>query len=67
MTLTDMPEILLTTKDLAQRWQMKEQTLRHWRMRGEGPRALTVGRLVRFRLEDVESWEAANLEAEADR
>lgn len=67
MTLTDMPEILLTTKDLAQRWQIKEQTLRHWRMRGEGPRALTVGRLVRFRLEDVESWEAANLEAEADR
>ena len=67
MTLTDSPEILLTTKDLAQRWQIKEQTLRHWRMRGEGPRALAVGRLVRFRLEDVEAWESAQLEAGADR
>lgn len=67
MDTTDVPEILLTTKDLAQRWQIKEQTLRHWRMRREGPRALTVGRLVRFRLEDVEAWESAQLEAGADR
>lgn len=67
MVTTDAPVIRLTTKDLAERWGIAEQTLRHWRMRGEGPRAFTVGRLVRFRLEDVEAWEAAQLEAEADR
>lgn len=57
----------LTIKDLAARLGVSEQAVRHHRMRGYGPPSFSVGRLVRYRLADVEAWEAAQLEAEADR
>lgn len=36
------------------------QTIRGWRKRkrGEGPRAVKFGRLVRYRWEDIRAWEA---------
>ncbi|ALB03003.1 helix-turn-helix transcriptional regulator [Kocuria palustris] len=54
----------LTIKDLAARLGVSEQTIRHWRMRGYGPRSFTPrgSRLVRYRLEDVIAWENEQLE-----
>ncbi len=53
-----------TTSLLAKRLHLKEQTLRHWRMIGCGPKYIRIGgRRGRclYRLEDVEAWEAQRI------
>ena len=52
--------ILLTSKELAERWRIKEQTLRKWRLVGGGPRYICVGRAIRYRMADVEAYETEN-------
>lgn len=53
--------MILTSKDLAARWKVTEQALRHWRMKNKGPSYIKLGEgkkaTVRYRLEDVEAWE----------
>lgn len=49
---------LLTDGDLAEHFNCSETTSRNWRVRGEGPRWIKVGRLVRYRLSDVLAYEA---------
>jgi hypothetical protein len=48
--------------DLARRWQMSERTLERWRWQGCGPHYLKLGGHVAYRLEDIEAFEAANLQ-----
>lgn len=55
---------MLTVSDLADRLQVPVQTLYAWRHRGEGPRAVRVGRHLRYRIEDVDAWLAALAEAQ---
>ncbi len=57
-----MPDRLLTLPEVADYLGVPEKTIYMWRTRGVGPRGLRVGRHVRFRREDVESW----LELQAD-
>lgn len=47
----------LTTKDLAQRWRVREETLRAWRVRKVGPPWRKIGPLVRYTLRAVEKYE----------
>ena len=47
---------LLTVEELAERLGLVRDTLYHWRVRGEGPRAIKVGGRVRYRQCDVEAW-----------
>lgn len=47
---------LLTEKDLAAALQMKPQSLADWRHRGQGPRYVKMGQLVRYRISDVQEW-----------
>ena len=49
---------LLTTDALATRWGISPGTLRNWRTAGKGPKYIKVSNLVRYRLSDVEKWEA---------
>ncbi|CAN5462011.1 hypothetical protein BH11PLA2_BH11PLA2_51640 [soil metagenome] len=35
---------------------LKGQTLAIWRMNGKGPRYLKIGRLVKYRISDLEAW-----------
>lgn len=35
---------------------IKIQTLANWRVEGRGPKFYRVGRLVRYRIEDLEAW-----------
>lgn len=54
----------MSTRELAERWNMSEATLRAWRFRGFGPPFIRPsGRKsgsVRYRLSDIEEWERKN-------
>jgi len=47
---------LLTTTEVCDLLKISPQTLYSWRDRGLGPRAIKVGRHLRFRETDVERW-----------
>lgn len=47
----------LTPKDLAERLGVPIQTLYKWNSAGTGPRYMSIGRHVRYRLADVVAWE----------
>lgn len=51
----------LTQSDLADRWHLSPRTLEQWRWRGIGPRYLKIGGRVVYRLDDIETFEAARL------
>ena len=51
----------LTQVELAVRWRISPRTLERWRWAGEGPRFIKIGGLVRYRLEDIEAFEAEQL------
>lgn len=47
----------LTIDDLAERYRIPVQTVRYWRVRGNGPKAIRIGRFVRYHVDDVLAWE----------
>lgn len=53
---------LLTVDDLARVLRVPKATIYRWRSTGDGPRGYSIGRYVRFRWPDVETW----LEERAD-
>ena len=58
-----MPQ-LLTTKQLCERWQITQDTLRQWRVSETGPAYIKLGdgrgAPVRYKQEDVETFERRN-------
>jgi len=49
----------LTTAELAERLKVSERTVRSWRMKGEGPRFIKVGKgsgAVRYPVEAINEW-----------
>lgn len=56
-----MDVIHLTQKQLASRWAVSEATLERWRSEGIGPVFLKLMGQVRYRLVDIESYEASCL------
>jgi excisionase family DNA binding protein len=53
---------LLTVGELADLLQVPPKTIYTWRYKGVGPPAVSIGRYLRFRTEDVAAW----LETRAD-
>jgi predicted DNA-binding transcriptional regulator AlpA len=47
---------LATKAEVAEYLQKPEHTLDQWRWRGDGPKAIKVGRTLRYRWSDVEAW-----------
>ena len=47
---------LLTVEDLAKYLEVPVATIYAWRYRRQGPAGFRVGRHLRFRLSDVETW-----------
>lgn len=47
----------LTTKQAAEKLQVKETTLEQWRWNGKGPRFIKLGRCVRYRTADLEAFQ----------
>ena len=48
----------MTQTELAERWQISEATLERWRTEAGGPVFLKLGAQVRYRVHDVEAFEA---------
>ena len=55
----DEAERHLTQLDLARRWRLSTRTLERWRWLRYGPAYLRLGKVVAYRLEDVEAFEAS--------
>lgn len=49
----------LTQDEVAARLQISPRTLESWRVSGLGPAFLKVGACVRYRMEDIQAYEAA--------
>lgn len=54
MTVTT--EDLLTTEELAEIVKVSPATVRDWRKKGRGPRALKIGHAVRYPRREVVAW-----------
>ena len=48
----------MTQTELAERWQISEATLERWRTEAGGPVFLKLGAQVRYRVRDVQAFEA---------
>jgi excisionase family DNA binding protein len=46
----------MTTEDVSKVYKVPVATIYKWRGEGKGPRALKVGKHLRFRPEDVEAY-----------
>jgi len=53
----------LTTKEVAERLRLHPQTLINWRVKGDGPRFIKVGRKVVYPMIEVEAFEKKQLHA----
>lgn len=51
--------VFLTETDLAMRWQISVKTLQNARVAGSSVAYVKIGRLVRYRLSDIEMFEHA--------
>ncbi|CAN5493547.1 hypothetical protein BH23ACT9_BH23ACT9_25500 [soil metagenome] len=55
-------EQLLSIEDLAAYLDVPRQTIYDWRVDGRGPRALKIGKRLRFTAADVRAWVDAQAE-----
>ena len=63
-------DVGLTDVEVATRLGVSRFTVRSWRLKGQGPRFLKMGRAVRYRTEDVDDYERQALvetQAQSDR
>lgn len=63
----DALETVLTLSELAARLRVSCQTIYDLRSQGRGPRGFRVGRELRFRPSEIESWLARMEEADSTR
>jgi excisionase family DNA binding protein len=47
---------LLTIKEAGAYLKVSVETLRKWRAQGRGPKAVKLGRHLRYRPEDIDQW-----------
>ncbi len=50
------PNILLTTKDAAERLGKHPAVLADWRHQKRGPKYVKMGRSIRYRVSDLTAW-----------
>jgi predicted site-specific integrase-resolvase len=53
----------LTTKETANRLRVRVTTLANWRVRGDGPRFIKMGRKVLYPMAEIEAFEQRQLRA----
>ena len=51
----------LTTKETADRLRVRVTTLANWRVRGDGPRFIKMGRKVLYPVVEIEAYEKRQL------
>lgn len=47
---------LLTQKEVKEIIGLADSTLEQWRLKGKGPKFIKLGRLVRYRLSDIDAY-----------
>jgi predicted DNA-binding transcriptional regulator AlpA len=47
---------IMDSAQLAEFLTNKKNTIEGWRIKGIGPKYIKIGRLVRYRISDVEEW-----------
>jgi len=52
----------LTIKEFSNREQISIVTVRRWIAAGTAPPHIRLGRTIRFRLQDIENWEAERVQ-----
>lgn len=52
-------DVWLTRPQVAERYDVAVQTVAHWASQSIGPRYTRIGGRCRYRLSDLEAWEAA--------
>jgi len=52
---------LLTQREAATLLRLSERTLERWRVAGDGPKKVRLGRSIRYRLADIEAYIAARV------
>lgn len=62
--MTTQTEVLLSTDDLAARYQVSRATVHQWIYKGTAPRSLKIGKHRRFHMDDVLNWEEAQADPE---
>lgn len=55
----------LSAQEFAVREGVPLATVYGWRVHGKGPRAMRIGKYVRYRMEDVLAWEESQLDRRA--
>lgn len=53
---TEVAEKLLTLQQVAERYNIPENSLRYWRAQKTGPKSARLGRRVMYRATDIEKW-----------
>jgi predicted DNA-binding transcriptional regulator AlpA len=56
-------EPMLTEPEAARFLKLSPRTLQHWRIRGEGPLFVSLGRAVRYSPRDLDAWLARRTRA----
>lgn len=56
-----MNQELLSTREAARFLTARPNTLEIWRIQGHGPRFVKIGRMVRYRLSDLEAFVEAGI------
>jgi hypothetical protein len=51
-------DCVLTEAELSKRWKLSRKALQRWRLNGEGPPHLKLGRKVVYAIEAIEDFEA---------
>lgn len=59
-----MEDQLVSPAELAEFLGIPVSTIYQWRYRGQGPRGYRIGKHVRFRWDDIESWLASRADEE---
>ncbi|WP_248760239.1 AlpA family transcriptional regulator [Pseudarthrobacter sp. SSS035] len=52
----------LSVRELAEREAVPVATVYAWRASNKGPRAMRIGKFLRYRLDDVLAWEETQLD-----
>jgi hypothetical protein len=60
-----MPEQHLHQADLARRWRISQRTLERWRWLKQGPAYLRIGGRIIYRIQDIQTYEAARVKRPA--
>ena len=56
MAANDTPRRFLTTAQASSHLSISRRTLERWRVDGGGPPYIKLGQLVRYSVEDLNSW-----------